>query len=213
MIYVGIHGCSCKKCKYYSSGVRINRAVKKYGKNNFTRENIFEFDNYDDAVKKEAEIVDQGFIDRKDTYNMVLGGGNFQIGHKHSDETRHKIGRILSGRILSDETKLRISNNSAFKNGFVMPKESVEKVRLHNIGTKRSEETKQKMKDAWKKRKDRGWSLSDDARKKISDANSGKKLSHEIIENLRNISKNRIVSKETRLRMSVSAKNRWITNK
>ena len=49
-------------------------AVKKYGVKNFIRTTIKVFDKEEDAYKLEAEIVNEEFIKRDDTYNIILGG-------------------------------------------------------------------------------------------------------------------------------------------
>lgn len=50
-------------------------AVRKYGYNNFSREILFTFDKLEDALNKEAEIVNIDFITKKDNYNTAIGGG------------------------------------------------------------------------------------------------------------------------------------------
>ena len=88
MIYVGVHKTESLKFDGYL-GNGINRfksniinpktkfqfAVKKYGYDSFKRTIIKTFDNVEDALDLEAEIVDEEFLLRKDVYNMVLGGG------------------------------------------------------------------------------------------------------------------------------------------
>lgn len=49
-------------------------AVKKYGIKNFIRTTLKVFDTEEEAYKMEAEIVNQEFIEREDTYNLILGG-------------------------------------------------------------------------------------------------------------------------------------------
>lgn len=90
-IYIGIHDTldPTKFCGYLGCGVNRNRpstikhpttpfmyAVKKYGFDSFKRVTLKIFDNRDDAKKLEALLVDQFFIEREDTYNVALGGGD-----------------------------------------------------------------------------------------------------------------------------------------
>lgn len=72
-IYVGIH--NDKDQNYLGSGKYLNEAISFYGKSSFTRETLFSGLTLEDALKKEAEIVDENFIKRDDTYNLVIGGG------------------------------------------------------------------------------------------------------------------------------------------
>ena len=87
-IYVGVHvlddpetsiylGCGVyhsKPSTYNNPKTRFQAAVKKYGPKNFKRVILKEFDNEEDAYFMESEIVDETFIKREDTYNMILGG-------------------------------------------------------------------------------------------------------------------------------------------
>ncbi len=72
--YVGVHGGDVDD-GYLGSGKLIIQAVRKHGVESFTREILFEYDNMDDALAKEAEIVNLDFIARADTYNLIPGGG------------------------------------------------------------------------------------------------------------------------------------------
>lgn len=88
-IYIGVHGTMTPDQfdGYIGCGVDIFRpatylhpntpfkyAVKKYGTSAFIRTTIQIFDSEDDAYKLEAELVNEQFIKREDTYNLILGG-------------------------------------------------------------------------------------------------------------------------------------------
>lgn len=92
-IYVGKHITHNPYDDYYGSGVIIQRAIEKYGKENFAKDVLFIFDNQVEMERKEREIVDEDFIRREDTYNLVLGGhgGGRVPGYVASPETRKKI--------------------------------------------------------------------------------------------------------------------------
>lgn len=74
-IYIGIHSTENIDDGYMGSGRRIVEAIKKYGIEHFKKEIIFDFDNPEDMLLKESELVDRGFIARKDVYNVCVGGG------------------------------------------------------------------------------------------------------------------------------------------
>lgn len=89
-IYVGIHITEnpYKFDNYWGDGITgsssswfkhpkypFQKACKKYGLDAFKRYTLQVFDNYDDARKAEAFIVNEEFIKRPDTYNVALGGG------------------------------------------------------------------------------------------------------------------------------------------
>lgn len=73
-IYVGKHKTENKNDGYMGSGTILNRAIEKYGIDKFTKEILFECDNEVEMNQKEAEIVDEEFVARLDTYNVKLGG-------------------------------------------------------------------------------------------------------------------------------------------
>lgn len=91
-IYIGKHQTAKLEFDgYIGNGVWINqpntymnpttifqKAVKKYGTASFIRSTLKIFDTLQDALDLERWLVDENFIKRPDTYNMVLGGKEFQ---------------------------------------------------------------------------------------------------------------------------------------
>lgn len=74
MIYIGKHKTSNINDGYMGSGLRICRAIEKYGIENFEKIILFECSSEDEMNKLEAEIVNEEFISRDDVYNIKLGG-------------------------------------------------------------------------------------------------------------------------------------------
>ena len=58
------------------SGIRIKRAIEKYGIKNFEKTILFECSSVEEMNSKEAEIVNEDFIARDDVYNVIVGGEN-----------------------------------------------------------------------------------------------------------------------------------------
>lgn len=72
--YVGKHKTENKDDDYFGSGILIERAITKHGKENFVKEILFELPTEDAMNQKEADIVDEDFVARDDTYNLMVGG-------------------------------------------------------------------------------------------------------------------------------------------
>lgn len=77
MIYVGCHITNKLNDSYMGSGTRLKQAMLEFGKDNFTKETMFLFDNKIDMLSKEAEIVNAAFVQDINTYNVILGGGDY----------------------------------------------------------------------------------------------------------------------------------------
>jgi len=88
-IYIGVHETENPEIfdGYIGNGVKINQpssyihpktpfqyAVKKFGVGSFERSTLFVFNTREEAYKKEAEIVNQDFINQSHVYNVSLGG-------------------------------------------------------------------------------------------------------------------------------------------
>lgn len=73
--YIGIHKTDNLDDGYMGSGKRLKRAQKRDGLEFFNKEILFDFDNYEEMVAKEKEIVIEEFLKRDDVYNLDLGGG------------------------------------------------------------------------------------------------------------------------------------------
>ena len=76
-IYIGSHITTNLDDGYMGSGSNIKLDIKKYGLANFKKDILFVFENKEDMINKEIEIVNEEFIEREDTYNIIKGGGFF----------------------------------------------------------------------------------------------------------------------------------------
>lgn len=160
-IYVGVHQTeSLIDDNYLGSGKYLRLAIKKYGRKNFKREVLHIYDNPYDMFDKEAEIVDELFVRRQDTYNCSLGGvGSIAFhnkglpgpmrGKKHSELTKKKMSESHKGYIKSEEHRKHLSESHT---GKTVAEETKEKLRQHNTGSFATEETKEKMSRAQKSR-------------------------------------------------------------
>ena len=155
-VYIGKHQTNNLEDNYFGSGKHLNRAIKKYGKENFKKEILFIFSSEEEMNQKEAELVTEDFCAREDTYNIGLGGegGPHFKGRKHSLETKEKIKNSSIGKIHTEQTLLKIAKKAT--------------------GRKVSDLTKQKLSEASKKYYSNNI-LSKNTKIKISESLKGNK--------------------------------------
>lgn len=125
-IYIGVHSTEDINDSYMGSGVNIKKSIAKHGIENFSKDILFIFDSYEEMMAKEAELVDEAFVLRTDTYNAALGGlgAPWKMEHrKDAEELRRKIsentslGMTIEGRrkFLKLERKMEIVKNKELK--------------------------------------------------------------------------------------------------
>jgi len=108
-IYIGVHKTTNPHDRYLGSGLAIKDAIAKYGRAAFIKEVLYIFETQEEAYAKEKEIVNEDFVARNDTYNMV-GGGSISVDwtEERKQARRGSIG-YFRGRKHTEETKKRIS--------------------------------------------------------------------------------------------------------
>lgn len=72
--YYGIHSTKKLDDGYLGSGKYLKRSINKYGKDNFLFEIIQFFDNKEDLIKKEIEIVNEKILSDEKCMNLRVGG-------------------------------------------------------------------------------------------------------------------------------------------
>lgn len=119
--YYGVRRCKSNcdifEDKYFGSGVLLKAAIKKYGKENFTKELVFIFGDRREAYDWEKELITKEFLHANPScYNIRPGGEGGSIsGRKCSSETRrlqsiaHLGMRNPLGCKRSAATKLKMS--------------------------------------------------------------------------------------------------------
>lgn len=168
-IYIGIHSTSNLNDGYLGSGRLFLKALKKYGKDNFKREILFDLPTRGEAEKKEEIIVCEEFVKNNNNYNVALGGrsgnGLSNKGRKHTPEAIQKIIQAQTGMKLSEETRYKISK--AHKGKKLSP-EVIEKQRIGRNKFYQNNTATHK-----------GYKHSEESKKKISEAHKGNKFSKE----------------------------------
>lgn len=105
MIYIGVHSTDNVDNGYMGSGSYLRQHIKEFGVDAFTREILHNFETRDEALLKEAEIVNIEYLKQSNTYNLVVGGNK---GISTVKEKR----KLFSKSIYSKKAKeLRISKD------------------------------------------------------------------------------------------------------
>ena len=149
---------NAKRDSYWGKGRKIKERIAQYGKENFVKEILEEFDDRVDAHKKENYYIEKFRND-----NKCL---NIHIDHHfgtYNDKSRAKIGAAnaisLRGKTLSKEHKAKLSDAMCGEKN-------------HNFGKHFSDEHRAKISAG-----NRGKIVSEESRAKMSAAQRGKHLS------------------------------------
>lgn len=164
--YVGKHKTKNKDDGYMGSGTILKRAIEKYGIEKFTKEIIYEFSLEEEMNNMEREIVDEDFVNREDTYNIMIGGnGGFDFINKHN------LNNVANNHITAKEKRLELlKDDEEFKRFFC---EAVRK----GMTEEAKEQISKSLKETWEKIGSpwAGRNHSDETKRKISQSN---KLNH-----------------------------------
>lgn len=175
------HLSSLVRNKHHSR--KLQNHYNKYGKEDL-KFILIEICNEDELIKKEQYFIDS----YKPYFNICLLAGRTS-GVKRTEQTRIKISKSKKGK-------------PSPRKGVILSKETIQKMRLANLGKKMSEETKLKIKNTLN-----GRIFTDEHRHKISKALKGKVKTESHIENnrLSQIGKhNTSLSIEARKKLSLS---------
>jgi group I intron endonuclease len=138
--YVGMHSTSNLKDRYLGSGKKLKYSIAKYGKENFNFEILEFFDNREELIKREEELVNIDLLNDSNCLNLQKGGKssfdslhakrkidveydkNWKTIQGQKLKLAHKAGKIKipdwTGKKHSEETKKKIGQaNSIKQNG------------------------------------------------------------------------------------------------
>ena len=161
-----------KRDWYWGKGRQIKERIAQYGKENFIKVILEEFDDRVEAHRVENDYIEQFRNDDK-CLNQML---NRHFG-SFSEETCAKNSAANLGKIFSKEHKERIS---AAERGKHVSDETRAKISCANLGKHHTEETRAKMSAAklGEKNHNFGKHFSEEHRAKIGAAMRGKPKQH-----------------------------------
>jgi group I intron endonuclease len=159
-IYIGQH--SRNDPDYLGSGKILNKSIKKYGKENFTREILEECDYDILNIRETYWILYFNSTNKKIGYNMTPTGRVSNFGNRHSEETKMKMADSKKGSKnprykvkLSIDEKLKFTTKGLVRNlewraALSFSKKGIKNPAFgkpaHNKGIQMSDSARQKMK-------------------------------------------------------------------
>jgi group I intron endonuclease len=185
-IYIGLQTKPVEKTMdYLGSGVHLNNSIKKYGKENFTKEIIC--DNVEDVetLKKLEKFYIEKFNSYNDGYNLTTGGDG-AIGYRYTEEQKIKLKKAqldsysspagikrreeISARVRlfrhSEKTKTQMA---LIKTGLKHKQESIDKMSAIKKGVKQTPESIEARRAAMM-----GHEVSQETKEKIKNSLKGK---------------------------------------
>lgn len=205
--YVGDHSTNNLNDNYLGSGINIQRAIKKYGKENFERKILEKFETKEQAFDAQEKYINEHNTLVPIGYNISPLGG-IGVSGCFTKETRKKISEALLGHKVSLETRKKIGVKSKiYTLGHKVSPETRKKI---GEGNAISLKGKKQSKEAIKNRT--GWKHSNEAKSKIGEANKNsnkytKERSKKIWETRRKNGTDKL-SNEHKEKISFSLKNK-----
>lgn len=97
--YIGRHATPNIDDGYLGSGKAIVNAVKKYGKESFTKEILAEVHSPEELWELEKQIVNEAIVKDPLSYNMAYGGKSYLDGLKKYDPEKFLQHQSAAGKI------------------------------------------------------------------------------------------------------------------
>lgn len=181
----------------------FHRAIRKYGWEMFEWTALYQDDDNDREWMDwwEGKCIREYRTKVPNGYNMTDGGegGAVEYDDDRRLEINRKISEALTGHIVSEETRQKLSESNSGRVCGNLPEETRRKISATLKGKKKppmSEETKQKIREARSRQiMPRGHKLSEETKQKIREARVGKS--------------NGPHSSETKRKMTESQLKRW----
>jgi group I intron endonuclease len=199
---------------YFGSGKKIQRAIKKYGKENFVKEILEECIDENHMNEREVYWISKyDSQDRKIGYNISHGGkeGDREIGQNIA---KNGIYNYWVGKYGQEEADIRrkqqiekiIKHNK--ENGTELTKKGRYSLWLEKYGKEEADrrhfEWRLKISQHQKYKLENGWKHTDESKEKISKSAKGRKLSEETKNKMRKPKPKGFSEKLSKLKKGVS---------
>jgi len=154
--YIGKHKTKNINDSYMGSGVHLNRALKKYGRSNFTKEILYVVDTED-----EMNILEALMVDHQDNMSMNMApggkGGWGYINDKGLNRGANNVMHVpvIKEKIITSAKKTRASNKEYYDD---ISRKNIQKAIEKNVGKKRPDHSKimkKRTKELWENKKEK----------------------------------------------------------
>ncbi len=148
--YVGMHSTSNENDGYMGSGTRLRRSIRKYGKENHTREILEYCKTREELVLREKEIVTKELISDGLCMNLKEGGNGGFINEEHKIKAQKSGNKAAVEKMNNDPELKMIILNHLKKGREKLFSEGGYKKKGKGVGRIHSEETKKLMSESSK---------------------------------------------------------------
>lgn len=164
--YIGVHKGE-EDDSYLGSGIALQKAIKKYGRENFERIIIKDFDDEEQAYEFEKKLVTEIVVRNSNTYNMTVGGKGGWYHVDSSGENNPMKNPETVGKITRKAKETRSKNPEKYAE---IARKNLSVAQKNQVGRKRTEETKNKISQSNKGRKgaNLGKKFSEETKEKMS---------------------------------------------
>jgi hypothetical protein len=97
--YIGRHSTENIDDGYMGSGVGIINAIKKYGKENFTKEILEKTNTTDELWETELKYVNEDVVKDSNSYNISLGGKHYLYGLRRTNKKEYTKHQSNAGKV------------------------------------------------------------------------------------------------------------------
>ena len=88
--YYGVRTLRKENDPYLGSGLRLKKAVDRYGKGNFVRIDLLDFETFAEALEWERGIITEELINTPECYNLKPGGAGGGTPWTEERKEKHK---------------------------------------------------------------------------------------------------------------------------
>lgn len=121
---------------YLGTGSAMRKAIKKYGRESFSKKILHVFDNEAEMNDMEARLVTEEFCESDSNYNLAPGGAHSYI-RKHSEESKAKMSEARKRFWDKEENRQKASQR--MKDRWIANPLLAESLRSESFRRKRSE--------------------------------------------------------------------------